>query len=116
MNNEQSSLKKAIELVEKKKKTYGKSVDTTVTNVLTTLYPSGISTEEFDDAIFIIRICEKLGRITSKNIDSKAKADAYGDIVGYGLLGLSRDQRKKDEDLPTEAEALQGKGGPIVGE
>ena len=95
VNNEHSTLQKAIQVVNKKREKYGNDIDVAVVGMLSTLFPDGLSKEKYDDVIFLIRICEKLGRITSKKIDSKAKTDAYRDIVGYGLLGLMEDETKK---------------------
>jgi len=100
-------------LVDRKNKAYGNSFGE-AGSFLKILYPDGVPPEKYDDMLCVVRIFDKLKRIATKK-DAFGESP-YGDIVGYGLLGLSRDQRKKDEDLPTEAEALQGKGGPIVGE
>jgi hypothetical protein len=98
MGSGQNTLQKAIQTVNEKREKYGGDVDTVVINMLATLFPGGLSVERYDDAIFLIRICEKLGRIASEQIDADAKTDAYGDIVGYGLLGLLKDEAGKDSD------------------
>ena len=72
-------------LVAEKKAAYGDSF-TRSGRVLRELYPNGISVDQLDDALTIVRILDKLFRIA-------ADRDAFGedpfrDIVGYGLLSI----------------------------
>ena len=64
---------------------YGNSVETSK-EILKILYPKGISVEQMDDSLFVVRIIDKLMRIATKK-------DAFGespwnDIFGYSLLAL----------------------------
>jgi sulfate transport system permease protein len=52
-----------------------------------------IKLEQYDDMLCIVRIIDKLFRIaTAKDAFGESP---YGDITGYGLLGLMKDRRKK---------------------
>jgi len=77
-------------LVDKKNKAYGDSFNKSGA-VLTTLYPDGIKPEQYTDILCIIRILDKLFRIASQK--EAFGESPYGDIAGYGILGV-----KKDED------------------
>ena len=72
-------------LVDEKQKAYGDSFGRAGA-VMKVLYPKGISLEQMDDALAVIRIIDKLFRIANDK-------DAFGespfkDIAGYGLLGI----------------------------
>ena len=77
-------------LVDKKNRAYGDSFNKSGA-VLTTLYPDGIKPEQYTDMLCIIRILDKLFRIASQK--EAFGESPYGDIAGYGILGV-----KKDED------------------
>jgi hypothetical protein len=71
-------------LVDEKQAAYGNSFGH-AGNVMAILYPNGISLEQMDDALVVVRIIDKLFRIANRK-------DAFGespfnDIAGYGLLG-----------------------------
>lgn len=61
--------------------------------VMRTLYPDGITPEQMDDALCLVRIVDKLFRIATRK-DAFGESP-YRDIAGYGLLGASRDGRLK---------------------
>lgn len=66
---------------------FGKSGD-----VLRILYPNGIPAAQYDDALCVTRILDKLFRIAT---DKDALGESpYGDIAGYGLLGVKSSERK----------------------
>lgn len=77
-------------LVEEKQKAYGDSFGKSG-NVIKELYPNGIMPHQYNDALTIVRIIDKLFRIATKK-------NAYGenpwkDIMGYALLAATRDKR-----------------------
>ena len=67
---------------------FGKSGD-----VLRILYPNGINPDQYDDALAVVRIVDKLFRI-SNNKDAFGESP-YMDLCGYALLGVVRDQKKE---------------------
>jgi len=80
---------KIASLVEDKQRAYGDSFGR-AGNVLREMYPDGIKPEQYDDALAITRILDKLFRIAN---DKKAFGESpYKDITGYGLLGWRRDK------------------------
>lgn len=83
-------LQDAVKTFSEKRKQYG-STDQLASAMLKLAYPDGISPEKYNDALVFIKITEKLIRISSSDIKQESKSDAYGDIVGYGLLGLYKD-------------------------
>ena len=55
------------------------------------LYPNGISSDQLEDALAIVRILDKLFRIAT---DKDALGESpYRDIAGYGLLGAARSEK-----------------------
>jgi hypothetical protein len=71
------------ELVDQKNAAYGDSFRKSG-NIMRELYPKGIRTEQYDDALAMIRIIDKLFRIATDK-------DAFGenpwrDIAGYAIL------------------------------
>ena len=61
---------------------FGKSGD-----VMRILYPDGIDPEQYDDALCVVRIVDKLFRIAT---DRDALGESpYRDIAGYGILGAA---------------------------
>ena len=77
-------------LVDRKQAAYGDSMSK-VPELAKVLYPDGFYPEEYEDAIAVIRILDKLSRI-SQNYDS-FNEDSWKDIAGYGLLIT---QKKKE--------------------
>jgi hypothetical protein len=51
------------------------------------LYPEGIQPDQYDDALLLVRIFDKIMRIATDN-DAFGESP-YSDIVGYGILGVS---------------------------
>lgn len=85
-------------LVSDKQKAYGDSFGQSG-QVLRILYPNGIDPSQYDDALPLIRIIDKLFRIANQK--DYAGESPYTDIIGYGLLGLARNSRKeKIDDMP----------------
>lgn len=76
-------------LVEEKQAAYGDSFGKSG-DILRVLYPQGISPDQIDDALCIVRIVDKLFRIAT---DKDALGESpYRDIAGYGLLGAFRSE------------------------
>lgn len=72
------------EMVEEKQAAYGDSFGK-AGNILRELYPDGIRPEQYDDALCVVRIVDKLFRIAT---DWDAFGESpYRDIAGYGILG-----------------------------
>lgn len=78
------------ELVVEKNRAYGNSFNETG-DMLRILYPGGISPDQYDDALAVVRILDKLKRIAT---DRDALGESpFRDVAGYGLLGLERVER-----------------------
>lgn len=79
-------------LVEAKQAAYGDSFGK-VGEAFRQLYPDGIRPEQYDDALCLVRIWDKMMRIAT---DKDAFGESpYRDIAGYALLGLDRHERLK---------------------
>jgi hypothetical protein len=79
-------------LVKEKQLAYGDSFGRSGA-VLEQLYPNGITPDQYGDLLTIARILDKIFRIAS---DKDAFGEnPYQDIVGYGLLGMGRHQKKE---------------------
>lgn len=85
-------------LVDEKNAAYGNSF-AEAGAFLRLLYPGGIATDQYDDALAIIRIIDKLYRIANKK--NALGESPYKDIAGYGLLGwrFLGDGQKALDDL-----------------
>lgn len=79
-------------LVNEKQKAYGDSFGNAGA-VMRILYPNGVSNEQVDDALTIVRILDKLFRIANKK--NAFGESPYRDIAGYALLAVGRDERAK---------------------
>lgn len=97
------------ELVASKNEAYGNSFGT-AGEALRLLYPEGLKPDQYDDALALVRIWDKMKRIATHK-------DAFGespfvDIAGYGILGAAlsamklRDSMKIGEEAAVE-EALR---------
>lgn len=75
-------------LVDKKQLQYGDSFHKSV-DVLKIFYPNGIKPEDYQNLLTVVRIVDKLFRVTSGN---QGDESAFTDIAGYGLLGISNDK------------------------
>ena len=88
------------QLVDQKNQAYGSSFDK-AGDFLKLLYPNGITPEQYSDMLCLVRIFDKQMRIAT-NKDAFGESP-YGDIAGYAILGLGRNEREK-EDLPKKEE------------
>jgi hypothetical protein len=80
---------KVGELVQRKQHAYGDSFGNSG-NVLRVIYPNGVSPDQYDDMLAVIRIIDKLFRIA--NDKDFGGESPYRDIAGYALLGLGRSE------------------------
>lgn len=78
------------DLVNRKQEQYGDSFGKSET-VLKTLYPNGIPPEQLRSALTVVRVVDKLFRIATNN--DPTGESPWRDIVGYGLLELSREEK-----------------------
>ena len=75
-------------LVDEKNQAYGSSFDKSG-DFLALIYPNGINTDQYTDALLLVRIFDKMMRIANKK-DAFGESP-YNDIAGYGLLGAKKD-------------------------
>lgn len=77
-------------LVDRKNSEYGSAFEK-VDQILTILYPQGISVNQLKNASILVRILDKVVRISNGN---KGDENAFNDLAGYGILA-SNDSNKK---------------------
>jgi hypothetical protein len=82
------------QLVDEKQRQYGDAV-TRVSAMLSVLYPTGVPLRAVHDALLIVRVCDKLCRISQRGSDGKdlGGESPWQDIAGYGLLGYENDRK-----------------------
>ena len=73
------------ELITKKQVAYGDSFGQSK-RIIEALYPNGITPEQYQDALAIIRIIDKLFRIANKKF--AFEENPWQDIAGYALLSF----------------------------
>lgn len=74
-------------LVEAKQKAYGDNAIVNISKLLQLLYPNGIKPAQYLEMSILVRLFDKLHRITSGN--KKAFGESpWQDIVGYALRML----------------------------
>lgn len=73
------------ELITKKQVAYGDSFGQSK-RIMEVLYPKGILPKQYQDALAMIRIIDKLFRIANKKF--AFEEDPWQDIAGYALLSL----------------------------
>lgn len=81
------------ELVDSKQLQYGDSVGK-APRILQILYPNGIPVHAYPDALLVVRVIDKLSRITQRGGDGQdlGGESPWRDIAGYGLLGAAKDE------------------------
>lgn len=77
-------------LVDEKQAAYGDSFGKSG-EIIKILYPEGIKPEQYQDALAIIRIIDKLFRVA--NDKGYGGENPFMDIAGYGLLGSVQDAK-----------------------
>lgn len=70
-------------IVDEKQAKYGDSFNRSK-EVIKSLYPEGIKVEQYDNALFLIRVIDKLFRIATDN--AKDEENPARDIAGYAIL------------------------------
>lgn len=79
-------------LVDVKNAAYG-SAFAKAGEFLRLIYPDGVKTEQYTDMLCLVRMFDKMMRIAT---DKDALGESpFRDIVGYGLLGIDKDQKKE---------------------
>lgn len=79
------------ELVASKNKAYGDSAEKSG-GIIKILYPDGIKPEQYDAFLLIVRLLDKISRISQGLADNE---DPFQDIAGYGLLGWALGKKVK---------------------
>jgi hypothetical protein len=74
-------------LVDEKQAAYGDSFGKSG-GVLRILYPDGITPDQYDDALAVVRVVDKLFRIANQK--DYGGESPWRDICGYGMLGEGR--------------------------
>lgn len=80
------------DLVQEKNQSYG-SAFAKSGSILKILYPNGISTDNYDDMLAIIRILDKLFRIATRK--TAFGESPWNDVLGYAILSATRDKALK---------------------
>ena len=78
---------KVGELVTEKNQAYGDSF-AKCGDFLRIVFPNGIRTDQYDDALCLTRIFDKMMRIATDK--SALEENPYMDIAGYGILGVKK--------------------------
>lgn len=92
------------ELVERKQREYGDSWGK-AGEILRVLYPDGVTPDQYDTFLGIVRVLDKICRLANGN---QGEENAWEDLAGYGLLGAVGGERGVSSDLP---EVRKGSGG-----
>jgi len=77
-------------LVKVKNAAYGSAFDKSGA-ILRVLYPNGVRPDQYEDMLGVCRVLDKLFRIA--NDKHALGEDAWGDVSGYGILGVARGRR-----------------------
>lgn len=81
------------QLVINKQKAYGDMIRG-AQDIFRILYPDGIKPEQYDDALLVLRVMDKVGRICRG--EKKAFGESpWRDICGYSILGAEQDSREE---------------------
>ena len=85
-------------LVADKQKQYGDAAGR-AGSIMRVLYPDGIAAHQYDDALLVVRVLDKLSRIAQRGPDGRYRGgeSPWEDLAGYGLLGWDKDRRAGDE-------------------
>lgn len=75
-------------LVRDKNIAYGSSFETCVEH-MKILYPDGISPDQYTDALLVVRVLDKLNRISNKK--GAFGESPWADVAGYGICGAKKD-------------------------
>lgn len=78
------------ELVTAKQKVYGDAFSV-APKILALLYPNGVQPKDYDTLLAVVRILDKLKRVATQH--ESDTEDHWGDICGYALLMLAREEQ-----------------------
>ena len=90
-------------LLEEKQRAYG-NVFSVTPAIIGLLFPDGIPVLAYRDLLTLVRILDKVGRITTAaGRGDPMGEDPWRDIAGYAMLALGqREEQQRKEDLETE--------------
>lgn len=89
-------------LVQEKNAAYGSSFAKSG-EFLALLWPNGVPVDRYDDALLMVRIFDKQMRVAT---DKDALGESpYQDIAGYGVIGVYKDQHKKESSAAWQGSA-----------
>jgi hypothetical protein len=91
MNKYHKKAGKIAGLVTRKQLAYGNSFNRAC-EIMRILYPAGIRPDQYRDSLSVIRVIDKLFRISHKK-DAFGE-DPWQDIAGYALLSISENKTK----------------------
>lgn len=81
-------------LVDEKQAQYGDAISATG-DIMETIFPEGIPKEKMKDALLIVRILDKICRLSLGN--GEGGESPFRDIAGYGLLGINLHELMEEE-------------------
>jgi hypothetical protein len=84
---------KIASIVIEKRQAYGKKSLEQVEAIISILYPTGITSQDYPKVLTIIRLLDKITRLTTANKEDKE--DAWTDIAGYALRTIVRNKEIK---------------------
>lgn len=77
--------------------------------ILKILFPNGVQPEMYDDLLTIVRMLDKLNRISAGKGETE---DPYKDLAGYAILAQVLHEERKEENkmaMPTPAPSIAQK-------
>lgn len=83
-------------LVTEKNEAYGNAT-IVVSECMKSLYPNGIKPEDYYNSLLIVRVLDKMCRI-SVGKDGSFSESSWSDIAGYGLLGAVEFEKNHGKD------------------
>lgn len=87
-------------LVDEKQAQYGDAISATG-EIMEILFPDGIPKEKLKDALLILRILDKICRLSRGN--GEGGESPFRDISGYGLLGINLHELTEAEEMPANS-------------
>ena len=86
------------ELVDSKQQAYGNAFEK-VTEILKVLYPQGVPVYKYQDFLTVVRILDKICRISSLPANGKDSMgeEPWKDIMGYALLAIENKKQTSSE-------------------
>ena len=97
-NNRKDIAIQIAELVDNKQKAYGNAFEK-VTEILKVLYPQGVPVYKYQDFLTVVRILDKICRISSLPTNGKDSMgeEPWKDIMGYALLAIENKKETSSE-------------------